>query len=171
MAIFITIVRSSFLSFSFFSLSVFCFLPTSGNIPCAKISTVIKPPKPGLGFGILGFGILGFGLAWLGCGNNQQRENWSRRAPTVVADEVKLAIVFTYFFATPKPSQTKSQNPKSQNPKSQSWLGRLYYHNYYALKNRTEYVSWTHCFFACRRNSQVSPTAPGSGAARQKTET
>ena len=30
---------------------------------------IIKPPKPGLGFGILGFGILGFGLAWLGCGN------------------------------------------------------------------------------------------------------
>ena len=31
---------------------------------------MIKPPKPGLGFGfwVLGFGILGFGLAWLGCG-------------------------------------------------------------------------------------------------------
>ena len=31
---------------------------------------IIKPPKPGLGFGILGFGILGFGLARLGCGEN-----------------------------------------------------------------------------------------------------
>ena len=30
---------------------------------------IIKPPKPGLGFGIWGFGILGFGFAWLGCGN------------------------------------------------------------------------------------------------------
>ena len=29
---------------------------------------IIKPPKPGLGFGILGFWIFGFGLAWLGCG-------------------------------------------------------------------------------------------------------
>ena len=33
---------------------------------------IIKPPKPGLGFGILGFGILGFGLAWLGCGKNDR---------------------------------------------------------------------------------------------------
>ena len=30
---------------------------------------IIKPPKPGLGFGIWEFGILGFGLARLGCGN------------------------------------------------------------------------------------------------------
>ena len=37
-------------------------------------------------------------------------------------------IMHMTHFATPKPSQTKSQNPKSQNPKSQSRLGWLYYH-------------------------------------------
>ena len=31
-------------------------------------------------------------------------------------------------------------------------------------QNRTEYVAWTLGIFARRRNSQVSPTAPWSGA-------
>ena len=75
---------------------------------------IIKPPKPGLGFGIRDFGFWDLVWLWLGCGNIGNCKNIQRK--------------FFTFFATPKPKP--NQIPKSQipNPKSQSWLGGLYYH-------------------------------------------
>ena len=93
---------------------------------------IIKPPKPGLGFGILGFGILGFGLAWLGCGNEPPNMNNLKQkkkfisAPTFDAFFIICVKVFkkfngilTLFYTIIKDKTTSSWNFK------ETYLGKL----------------------------------------------
>ena len=58
---------------------------------------IIKPPKSGLGFGILGFGILDLVWLWLGCGNLGEKLQVLKLChPPVVALKFLSRDLFTF---------------------------------------------------------------------------